>query len=206
LAGALADITYPVYHLDFETFMPAIPVYAGTRPFEQVPFLYSIHRETQGDATEHFEHLCRGSDDPHRELAERLIADLGDHGSICVYSSFERTMIRKLAHRLPDLAPALEALVERIWDLLPIIRTHYYHPAFQSSFSIKTVLPALVPGLDYEGMEVGGGMAAAIKYEMALAAGDEEEREEIFGHLRTYCRQDTLAMVELRRALARRVQ
>jgi hypothetical protein len=206
LGGALADIIYPVYHLDFETFMPGIPVYTGTRPFEQVPFLYSIHRETQSEVVEHFEHLCRGGDDPHRELAERLVADLGDRGSICVYSSFERTMIKALARRLPDLAPALEALVDRIWDVLPIIRSHYYHPAFQGSFSIKAVLPALVPGRDYEDLEIGGGMAAAIKYEMALKSADKEEREGTFDDLRAYCRLDTLAMVELRRALARKVQ
>ena len=212
LAGALTNITYPVYHLDFETFMPAVPIYAGMHPFGPVPFLYSIHRQTQAGETEHFEHLCRASDDPHRELAEQLIADLGDHGSICVYSAFEQTMIKALAHRLPDLAPALEAMVDRIWDLLPIIRTHYYHPAFQGSFSIKTVLPALVPGLDYQGMEIGSGMAAAIKYEMALGLGvglglglpDEKEREEIFDQLRAYCKQDTWAMVELRRALGGR--
>jgi hypothetical protein len=125
-----------------------------------------------------------------------------------VYSAFEQTMIKALAHRLPDLAPALEAMVDRIWDLLPIIRTHYYHPAFQGSFSIKTVLPALVPGLDYQGMEIGSGMAAAIKYEMALGLGvglpDEKEREETFDQLRAYCKQDTWAMVELRRALGSR--
>jgi hypothetical protein len=206
LAGALANIIYPVYHLDFETFMPAIPVYAGTRPFEQVPFLYSIHRETQNGDVEHYEHLCEGSDDPHRELAERLVADLGDRGSICVYSSFEAIIIKALARRLPDLAPALEAMVDRIWDLLPIIRSHYYHPAFQGSFSIKTVLPALVPGRDYADMEIGGGMAAAIKYEMALKSADEEERAGIFDDLRAYCQLDTLAMVELRRALAKKVQ
>jgi hypothetical protein len=100
----------------------------------------------------------------------------------------------------------LEALVDRIWDVLPIIRSHYYHPAFQGSFSIKAVLPALVPGRDYEDLEIGGGMAAATKYEMALKSADKEEREGIFDDLRAYCRLDTLAMVELRRALARKVQ
>lgn len=202
LAGALADITYPVHHLDFETVMPPVPIYAGTRPFEQVPILYSIHRESEDGATEHFEHLCREIEAPHRELAERLLADLGEHGSICVYSAFEKTTIKALAKRLPDLADDLEALVDRIWDLFPIVLSHYYHPGFQGSYSIKNVLPALVPGANYDDNEIADGRTAAIKYEIALKSEDEAEREKIFRDLRLYCEQDTWAMVKLRHALA----
>ena len=204
LANALADISFPVHHLDFEAFMPAVPRYRGTSPFDAVPFQYSIHRETPGEEVEHFEYLCTGNHDPHRELAERLLSDLGERGSICVYSTYEKTMIKSLAKRMPDLAAELEALIERIWDLLPIIQGHYYHPEFHGSFSIKSVLPVLVPELSYDGMEIGDGMAAATKFEIARTLEDPDARNEIFENLRIYCAQDTLGMLELRRALAAR--
>ncbi|MCH7600674.1 MAG: DUF2779 domain-containing protein [Myxococcales bacterium] len=205
LAGALADISYPVHHLDFEAFMPAIPIFPGTRPFDAVPFQYSIHRQTETGDIEHLEYLHIDGHDPHRELAERLLADLGKRGSICVYSSYEKSTINSLAGRLPDLADELAALLDRIWDLLPIIQRHYYHPEFHGSFSIKSVLPVLVPELSYEDMEIGDGMAAASQFEIARGLDDEDARNEIYESLRVYCKQDTVAMVELRRALARRV-
>jgi hypothetical protein len=202
LADALADISFPVHHLDFEAFMPAIPLYRGTSPFEAVPFQYSIHRETPGEGIEHLEFLCTERDEPHRELAECLLRDLGKRGSICVYSSYEKTVIKSLAKRMPDLEAELKALIERLWDLLSIIQRHYYHPGFHGSFSIKSVLPVLVPELSYDDMKIGDGMAAASNFEISLTLEDQDARNEIFDNLRIYCAQDTLAMLELRRALA----
>ena len=95
-------------------------------------------------------------------------------------------------------------MLDRIWDLLPIIQRHYYHPEFHGSFSIKSVLPVLVPELSYEDMEIGDGMAAASQFEIARGLDDEDARNEIYESLRVYCKQDTVAMVELRRVLARR--
>ena len=204
LADELAGIEYPVHHLDFEAFAPAIPVFAGTRPFDAVPFQYSIHREEKSGEIKHLGYLCTEGGDPRHELAARLVSDLGQRGSICVYSSYERTVIRSLAARLPELQPELDALLPRMWDLLPIVQRHYYHPDFQGSFSIKSVLPALVPELTYEGMEIADGRVAASMYEKARGMEDEAAREEIFGNLRVYCEQDTMAMVELRRALGKR--
>ena len=206
LAEELARIQYPVHHLDFEAFMPAVPGFAGTRPFDAVPFQYSIHREEKSGELEHLGYLCTAGDDPHRELATRLVSDLGEHGSICVYSSYERTMIKMLSARVPELQPELRALLFRVWDLLPIVQHHYYHPDFHGSFSIKSVLPALVPELTYDGMEIADGRVAASMYEKARGMEDEVAREEIFDNLRAYCEQDTMAMVELRRALARRAE
>lgn len=211
LAGKLLDITYPVHHLDFEAFGPAVPFFAGTQPFEAVPFLYSIHREYETGEVEHFEYLLAdGAGDQaggaHRALAERLLADLGEAGSICVYSSYEQTTIRKLAEHCEELRAPLEALLPRIWDLLPIIRHHYYHPEFRGSFSIKWVLPALVPHLSYDDLEVSGGQAASMMYEMALGLEDAAEREGVFAMLREYCARDSLAMLELRRALGERAE
>jgi len=147
LAERLRAIAYPVHHLDFEALMPAIPRYAGMRPYENAPFQYSIHREEQDGQITPLAYLCRHRGDPRRELAEQLLSDLGPMGSICVYSSFERTVIARLAEWLPDLREPLLALINRLWDLLPIIRQNYYHPGLAGSFSIKRVLPVLVPEL-----------------------------------------------------------
>ena len=122
LAAELANIEYPVHHLDFEAFMPSIPVFAGTHPYDAVPFQYSIHREEKSGEITHLEYLCTDGDDPHRELAARLVSDLGKRGSVCVYSSYERSVIKSVSVRLPDLRQELDALLPRIWDLLPIVQ------------------------------------------------------------------------------------
>ncbi len=204
LKGALEDIKYPVHHLDFEAFMPAVPLYAGTSPYDAVPFQYSIHRQSASENIKHLEYLYTDDGDPQRELAERLLFDLGRRGSICVYSSYEKGVITRLAAKFPDLRSALMKLVDRLWDLLPIIRAHYYHPDFHGSFSIKAVLPALVPALSYADLEIGDGMLAANLYETARTLDDEAERQKIYDNLREYCGQDTWAMVELRRVLGER--
>ncbi len=204
LADVLEGVHYPVHHLDFEAFMPAIPLYAGTSPYSTVPFQYSIHRQSASRNMRHLEFLYTGDEDPQRELAEQLLFDLGRRGSICVYSPYEKGVIKRLAAKFSDLRSALMKLVDRLWDLLPIIRAHYYHPDFHGSFSIKSVLPALVPELSYADLEIGEGMMAANLYETARTLEDEAGRQKIYDNLREYCAQDTWAMVELRRVLGER--
>jgi hypothetical protein len=206
LAGALAAVKYPVYHLDFETIGPAIPRYAGTRPYDIVPFQFSVHAETADGTLHHAEYLHTEVTDPREPLARALLDALGETGSICVYTSYESTVISGLAARLPGLATGLDALRERIWDLHPVIKNNYYHPEFRGSFSIKKVLPALVPDMRYEDLEISDGGMASIRYEQALRSDDRVEREGIFRALRAYCAQDTLAMVELRKVLAARAE
>ncbi|MDH3413883.1 MAG: DUF2779 domain-containing protein, partial [Gammaproteobacteria bacterium] len=152
----------------------------------------------------HAEYLHTDESDPRGSLAQALLKALGPDGSICVYSSYERKVIRRLADALPDLAPELLALLDRIWDLHPVIKNNYYHPKFRGSFSIKKVLPAVVPEMSYDDLEISEGGMASISYEQALRSDDWVEREHIFRALREYCAQDTRAMVALRRALAER--
>ena len=140
LAGSLSEIEKPVHYLDFETFQPAIPRFKGTRCYDQIPFMFSVHREVEGNELEHIDYLHEESDDPRPALAERLIDALGDAGGICVYSGFERTVIGALAADLPQYAESLDAIAGQLFDLLPIVRSCYYHPAFCGSFSIKSVL------------------------------------------------------------------
>jgi hypothetical protein len=97
--------------------------------------------------------------------------------------------------------------VQRIWDLHPIVRDHYYHPLFKGSYSLKEVLPALIPSLGYEDLAIKeGGHAASEYYRMVFVETDWVERAAIAEALLRYCARDTLAMVELRRALMEKAQ
>ena len=202
IRAELARRIPPVRHLDFETFQPAIPRFAGTRPYDAIPFLFSVHTEREGAPPAHRDYLHARDDDPRPALTDRLLEALGTEGTICTYSGYERRVLRALAAALPDRARALRALETRLLDLLPVVRNGYYHPDFRGSFSIKSVLPALVPGLGYDDLAIADGQVAAAMYRMALASADVAERQRTFGALGAYCERDTLAMVELCRALA----
>lgn len=198
----LAAIRPPVRHLDFETFAPAIPRFAGTRPYDAIPFLFSVHLERRGAAPGHVDYLHEHDGDPRPNLAERLIAALGREGTICTYSGYERRVLHTLAEALPASAGTLGDIETRLFDLLPVVRKGYYHPRFHGSFSLKSVLPVLVPDMGYDDLEIADGQSAAIRYARALASTDRHERRHTFTDLRAYCARDTLAMVRLRRALA----
>jgi hypothetical protein len=196
LVGALA---FPRYYLDFETIGPAVPIFAGTRPFEALPFQWSCHIEKKPGAVEHAEFLDLGSAPPMRALAEQLLATLGSAGPIVVYTPYERRVLNQLAARFPNLAPRLAPLAERIVDLHPITRRHYYHPAMHGSWSIKAVLPTVAPDLGYETLgEVRDGLAAQAAYLEAIDTRTPVSRREALRRaLLDYCRHDTLALVRL---------
>ena len=188
-------------YLDFETFALAIPRFAGTRPFDAVPFLFSLHAEREGAPLAHVDYLHESEDDPRPALADRLIGALGREGSICTYSAYERRVLRELGEALPDRAQELRAIEARLFDLLPVVRDGYYHPEFRGSFSIKSVLPVLAAGTGYDDLAIPDGRTAAVRYAAALASADPEERNRTFADLRAYCARDTLALVKLRKAL-----
>lgn len=202
LADVLASVQYPVHHLDFETFMPAIPCYPGTHPFQLIPVQWSNHVEAKAGPLLHQDYLSETPDDPREEFTRRLLESLGDRGAICVYSQYERSVLEQLAELFPHHRSALQAVVKRLWDLLAVVQDHYYHPAFNGSYSIKSVLPAVVPELAYDDLEIGEGAVAAREYaRMVFEITDWVERQRIADALRAYCARDTLGMVELRRAL-----
>ena len=198
LSKALAAIKPPVRHLDFEAFAPAVPRLAGTRPYAPVPFLFSVHTEREGQPPDHAAYLHETADDPRPMLTERLLAAVGQEGTVCVYSGYERRMLRVLAAAVPRHAAALAALQERLFDLLPVVRNCFYHPDFRGSFSIKNV----APDIGYDDLAVTDGNLAAARYQRALASDDGTQRQQTFADLRAYCERDTLATVELRKALA----
>ena len=201
LGAALAKPVYPIHHLDFETCMFALPRYKGTRPYQTLPFQWSNHIESARGEVRHEEYLCREDKDPRAEFAATLLASLADEGTICVYTTYEVRVIRELAEALPRLRARLLALEERVWDLCAAIRAHYYHPRFHGSFSLKQVLPVMVPRMSYDGLMVQDGEGASRAYVEAIESKDEARRRELWAALVEYCGQDTEAMVKLRGAL-----
>jgi predicted RecB family nuclease len=199
LGEVLSGLKYPLYFMDFETVNPAIPRSAGMRPYDQLPFQFSVHSQKEPGATlEHREFLATDASDPRREFITSLCAALWKSGSIVVYSSFESQRLSDLAAWLPEDAERIKAIQARLFDLLPVVREHVYHPAFAGSYSIKSVLPALVPQMSYEGMEVANGQDAGLAWESLVRGGmNEDERERIRKALLAYCALDTLTMVRL---------
>ncbi len=195
----ITALPYPRYYLDFETINPAVPVWAGTRPFMQVPFQWSCHIETAKGSMTHCAFLADGQSDPRRHFAESLVEAVGTDGPIFVYSApFERSRLQELAEYFPDLAPMLENVINRIVDLLPIAREHYYHSEMRGSWSIKAVLPTIAPDLDYGNLEVAnGGMAQEAFAEIMQPETSPERRQQLHHALLLYCERDTLAMVRI---------
>lgn len=202
-AGAASDLAphgFPAYFLDFESIQFAIPIWKGTRPYQQIPFQFSLHILPEAGALSHTAFLDLSGGDPSEPFVRALIAACGERGPVFVYNAaFEMTRIRELAGRYPDLAEPLLAINARVVDLLPIARNRYYHHSQQGSWSIKAVLPAAVPELNYDELEgVQNGEAAMEAYGEAIQPGTNEERKsEIERQLLAYCQLDTFAMVRL---------
>lgn len=202
LHAALDTVEYPVHHLDFETLGSAIPLYPNTRPYQSVPFQWSNHIQTADGQLRHEAYLCPDARDPREELAVALLKSVGKTGSICTYTGYERNVLAGLAEVLPHLRDDLERVCDRLWDLYPIIKAHYYHPGFAGSYSIKAVLPAVVPDLAYDDLEIQEGVIASLQFHrVTFGDADSAERARIREALLKYCERDTLGMVELRRAL-----
>jgi hypothetical protein len=202
----LSKLKYPLYFADFETVNPALPRFAGMRPYDQIPFQWSVHVQREPGATpEHFEFLATDRSDPRPSFVSALCDSLGERGSIVVYSQqFESQRLLDLASWLPEFSGRINKIQRRLWDLLPIVRDHVYHPAFCGSYSLKSVLPALVPEMTYEGMEVADGQSAGLAWE-SIVAGEcsEAESQQKRKALLDYCGQDTLGMVRLAEKLLR---
>jgi predicted RecB family nuclease len=204
LRRQLAALEPPIAYLDFETVSPAIPVWPGCRPYGQVPVQFSCHVLGSG-GLEHHAWLAEGPHDPREEFARAVIRACAEARTVLVYSaSFERGCLDALADSLPDLRADLTALTGRLRDLHPIVRDHVYHPDFGGSFSLKTVLPALVPELGYDDLEVQDGSSASTALETLLLDANAfgfSERQALRRDLLRYCERDTLAMVRIHERL-----
>jgi hypothetical protein len=195
----LAALPFPRYYLDFETVAPGVPVWEGTRPYQQQPVQWSCHIEDEGGEVRHEEFLDLSGKAPMRALAEALIACLGEQGPVLMYTGFERRVIEELAGTFPDLANSLEEISNRLFDLYPLVKQNYYHPDMLGSWSIKAVLPCIAPDMNYSDLEgINEGTAAADGFMEAISpATDMVRKLELEEQLRRYCRFDTEAMLEI---------
>jgi hypothetical protein len=204
-ARALRPHRLPAYFMDFETIQFAVPIWKGTRPYQQIPFQFSVHRLGARGALSHEQFLDLSGEDPSKRFAEALIHACGEQGPIFVYNAvFEKTHIAALGRRFSRLTRALAAISDRVVDLHPIARDYFYHPSQQGSWSIKSVLPAACPDLSYETLDGvrDGGMAQQAFLEALASQTPMERRAEIERQLIAYCGLDTYAMVRLWRVFS----
>lgn len=222
----IADIKYPIYHLDFETMNYPIPMFKGEKPYQQSVFQYSIHVEPRPNATNdeiiHYEFLARGVEDEREVLIKKMIEAIPNNGlgTVIAYNQgFEKSVIAKLAEMFPQYSLDLFAIRNRINDLMYIVKPSkevrealdevredgssiaFYEEGLQRSFSIKKVLPVFVPSLNYALLEeVHNGTDAQMAYmKQTLLSGEELERTR--KNMLKYCEQDTWAMVEILRSV-----
>lgn len=197
----LGTLRYPLYHLDFETFQQAVPEFVGLSPYEQIPFQFSIHKDDGKGNLEHFEFLAEAGADPRYELALNLIKFIPQDACVLAYNmSFEKGVIRRLAEAYPQISNELMAIHDNIKDLMaPFASKSYYHPKMKGSYSIKYVLPALVPELElaYKDLNLIHHGGEAMQAYAAMTFMKETEREAYKQALLEYCKLDTLAMVKI---------
>jgi len=200
----LKQVRFPAYFLDFETFQTALPPYEGTRPWQQIPFQFSLHVLPGLEAElEHHMFLAEGAQDPRPQFLGRLQDLLGSSGSIVAYNAqFERRVLRECCDHLPDYADSLQEIEKRFVDLLiPFKAFRYYHPAQRGSASMKAVLPALV-GDSYGGLEIQEGGTASLEFcRVTFGSVSKAEKARVRRSLEEYCSQDTMGMGKIVRAL-----
>ena len=195
-----SGLNYPLYFLDFETIGPAVPKYEGSRPYQQLVFQYSLHiQETSSSEIIHGEYLADPTEDPRIGFIEQLIEDCGTSGDVLVYNiGFERGKLNDLREVFPQYSSELREIVNRLKDLMiPFQQKWYYTPEMKGSYSIKLVLPALVPELSYNDLEIKEGGTASNIFLSMVNGTFEGDAEETRGQLLEYCEMDTFAMVKI---------
>ncbi|HEU5280652.1 MAG TPA: DUF2779 domain-containing protein [Gammaproteobacteria bacterium] len=201
LRAAIQTWQMPYIYLDFETTNPAIPRYAGTKPYQQVPFQFSMHIQTSPNAEPtHVAYLHDNATDPRPALIPALLKACGETGSIIAYyATFEGERIKELAEAFPEHEKALLALIPRLVDPLPLIRDYLYDPAFNGSFSLKSVAPALLGAAEsYEGMLVSNGGEAQRAFDKLIAnTTPPTEKAVLKQAMLDYCNKDTAIMLPL---------
>ena len=208
--GAAAELSkhkLPALFLDFETISFAVPIWKGTRPYQQIPFQFSSHRLSRSGELKHDTFLDLTGEDPSRRFAAALVEACGGKEPVFVYNAgFEKARIAELAKRYASLRKPLLAINKRLVDLLPMAQRHFYHPSQEGSWSIKAVLPAIVPSLSYESLQgvKDGGMAQEAYLEAIHPQTATSRKSTIEQQLLAYCRLDTYAMVRLWQVFAGR--
>ena len=196
----LDSLWYPLYFLDFETVGAASPLFDGTRPYQQVPYQYSLHYlESTSTSLKHHEYLAPPGVDPRKELAIKLLSEIPDDACVIAYvAGFEKGILEDLAEWFPEFETKIERIIENMADLaLPFQKRYLYHWQFNGSYSLKAVLPTLIPNLTYDNMEIQNGDMAMQAYTKMQTSHDPAEIERIRNALLAYCSLDTLGMVRI---------
>ena len=197
----LDQLIYPLYFLDYEAIWPAVPLFDKSSPYQQIPFQFSLHIQPQrGGELKHFEFLHTDTNDPRPEFIKSLIAKCGDKGSVVVYNqAYESRINNELGRDFQKYKSDLEKINDRMVDLLVPFRSRYlYHPEMKGSASLKSVLPAFVPDMTYDGLAIQDGEMASIRYLSCIKnLVSDTEKIKIFKDLIKYCSQDTLSEVKL---------
>ena len=197
----LQNLTYPIYHLDFETYQQAIPLYKGLKAYEQIPFQYSLHIEHEDGRLEHKEYLAQDSVDSRYKLALKLCEDIPNDLTVLAYNmSFEKGVIKRLASLFEEFSEHLLAINDNMQDLMiPFQKKWYVTPSMQGSYSIKYVLPALVPEFEKAYKELDGVQngSQAMNAFASMSKLNDVEKQKLRNSLLEYCKLDTLAMVKI---------
>lgn len=200
----LSDFEYPLYFLDYETMSSTVPYFDGVRPYQQLPFQYSLHVIDEPDGElRHLAYLHSNNSNPAEALSKSLQSHIGPTGSIVTWNmKFEKSCNNTLANLLPEYEQFYHDVNSRIVDLMiPFSSGLYTDKKFMGSASIKKVLPVLVPELSYDEMNIHEGDMAKRLWMQAVLDGGREDKQKILADLLEYCHLDTLAMVEIYKVL-----
>lgn len=204
----LEKAVYPLYFMDFESFMPAVPIYNNTKPYQHIPFQYSLHYKKDKDAPlEHFYFLAEHGTDPRKSFLESLLKHTEINGTVLVYDALmERNILNGLKKDFPEYAAEIDLRLKRFLDLMiPFQERSFYHPAMKNSYSIKNLLHALVPDLSYTDLKISSGSIAMIAFEHLQTETDMFKILEIRDELLEYCKLDTLSMVKIFEILEKQI-
>jgi len=194
------SVSYPIYFLDFELFMPAIPLFEGTSPYQHIPFLYSVHKKMLPESElSHFSFLADWGYDPTEKFIESLLIDLGEHGDILVFdATHEIRVLNKAAHLFPKFKPAIDKLLKRIKDLsMPFQQKYFYTKEMKGSYSMKTLLPIIAPELSFDDLKIKNGVSALTAFEHLATETDLFKLQETREALIEYCKLDTYGLVKI---------
>lgn len=201
----LGELQYPQYFFDYETMQGLVPYFDGQRPYQQIPFQYSLHiiREPGGEV-EHKEYLHRDNSNPAPKVAARIVEDLGYDGSVVTWNmNFEKSVNTDLGCMYSEYAEQIAAINKRVVDLMTPFKAKWYDdPRCEGSASIKKVLPVLCPELSYKELGIqDGNSAQRLWMEAILDEKRADQKEQILADLIEYCKMDTWAMVEIYKKL-----
>ncbi|MFY9310205.1 MAG: DUF2779 domain-containing protein [Bacteroidia bacterium] len=205
----LDKISYPLFFMDFETFMPAVPIYNNTKPYQHIPFQYSLHYKKEKDApVEHIDFLAEQGTDPRKAFLESLLKHTEAPGTILVFDTLmERNVLNGLKKDFPEHTAEIDNRLSRMIDLMqPFQERSYYHPAMKNSHSIKNILHALIPEMAYTDLKISSGSIAMIAFEQLQTETDIFKIIQTREELTEYCKLDTLAMVKIFEILEKQVE